>query len=72
MRNIQFRQEKVVILALAEGINNLYGNLDTKKINISRTIKRLAGSGHVEHTGNTYQLTDPLFKYWLRKRILKL
>jgi AAA+ ATPase superfamily predicted ATPase len=42
------RQEKVVILALAEVNNNLYSRLDAKKINISRTVKRLSGSGHIQ------------------------
>lgn len=66
------RQEKVVILALAEGINNLYSSLDAKKINISRTVKRLSGSGHIQINENKYYLTDPLFNYWLKKRILKI
>jgi len=66
------RQEKVIILALSEGIINLYTSLDVKKINISRTIKRLIGSGHIQMTDNNYHLTDPLFNYWLRKKVLKI
>ena len=65
------RQEKTVILALAVGVESLYRSLDRKQINISRTLKKLTGSGLVTDTSPP-ALTDPLFRKWLRKRVLKM
>jgi len=65
------RQEKTVILALAVGEESLYSSLDRKQINISRTLKKLTGSGLVTPPSPP-ALTDPLFRIWLRKRVLKM
>ena len=66
------RQQKAVILAIAEGKTTLYASLDRNRYNVSRTLKQLTGSGLVSASAPTPILTDPLFKYWLRKRVLKM
>lgn len=66
------RQQKVIMLALAEGKGTLYSTLDGNKINISRTLRQLSGAGHITITGHQPRLTDPLLKYWIRKTILKI
>jgi len=65
------RQQKTVLLAIAEGTEALYSHLDRNRINVSRTLKQLSGSGLVI-TKPTPTLTDPLFRTWLRKRVLKM
>jgi AAA+ ATPase superfamily predicted ATPase len=66
------RQQKVIMLALAEAKGTLYSTIDGNKINISRTLRQLSGAGHITMTGNQPGLTDPLLKYWIRKKILKI
>ncbi len=65
------RQQKTVVLAIASGEEPLYSKLDRKRINVYRTLKQLSGSGTV-FTTPTVRLTDPLFREWLRKRVLKM
>lgn len=65
------RQEKAVILALAEGVESLYGTLDRKRINVSRSLKQLTGSGLIT-AASPPAITDPLFRIWLRRRVLKM
>ena len=65
------RQQKAVILAIAEGKESLYAEFDRNRINVSRTMKQLAGAGMIT-TSPSPGLTDPLFRYWIRKRILKM
>ena len=65
------RQQKTVLLAIAEGTEALYSHLDRNRINVYRTLKQLSGSGLVI-TKPTPMLTDPLFRTWLRKRVLKM
>ena len=66
------RQQKAVVLAIAEGKTTLYASLDRNRYNVSRTLKQLTGSGLVSASAPTPILTDPLFRYWLRKRVLKM
>lgn len=66
------RQQKIVMLALAEEKGTLYTTLDTNKINISRTLRQLSGAGHITITDKQPGLTDPLLKHWIRKTILKI
>jgi AAA+ ATPase superfamily predicted ATPase len=66
------RQQKVVVLTLAEEKGSPYSRLDKNKINISRTLKQLADAGHITHSTPHHSLVDPLFRYWIRKTILKI
>lgn len=65
------RQQKAVVLAIAAGEEPLYSKLDRNRINVYRTLKQLSGSGTVFTTPNV-RLTDPLFRAWLRERVLKM
>ncbi len=65
-------QEKTVILSLARGKTALYQAIDSRKVNISRTLKRLTNTGLLRKSTDTYTLTDPLLLYWIRDKILKL
>jgi len=66
------RQQKVVVLSLAEEKGSPYTRLDKNKINISRTLKQLSDAGHITHNTSHHCLVDPLFRYWIRKTILKI
>ncbi len=65
------RQQKAVILAIAAGEESLYSRLDRNRINVYRTLKQLSGSGTI-FTTPSVRLTDPLFREWIRKRVLKM
>ena len=66
------RQQKTVMLALAEEKGSLYSTINTHKINISRTLRQLSGAGHITMTAKQPGLIDPLLKHWIRKTILKI
>jgi uncharacterized protein len=67
------KQEKVVIMAIAENsFALLYKQLDHRKINVARVLKKLKETGLIEPIPDGYQLTDPLLAAWIRERILKL
>lgn len=61
-----------VVLSLAKGIQNLYGELHGKKINISRALRRLKTKGTIRKTGGQYLFNDPLLLYWIRSKILNM
>ena len=56
-------QEKQVVLELAKGNSSLYAVMDSRKINISRTVKRLLNTGLLEKANGAYSFTDPLLRY---------
>jgi len=66
------QQEKTVVLALVRDNTSLYGSIDNKKVNVSRTLKRLSTTGFLRKRENIYHLTDPLLRYWISDRVLKL
>jgi len=66
------RQQKIVMLVLAEEKGSPYSIIDGNKINISRTLKQLSGAGHITITDGHFKLTDPLLRFWIRKTILKI
>jgi AAA+ ATPase superfamily predicted ATPase len=61
-----------VLLALARGQQNLYAALQAKKINVSRAIRHLKTRGTIRKVDDRYGFTDPLFLYWLRKKVLNI
>ncbi|MBI4645143.1 MAG: ATP-binding protein [Bacteroidia bacterium] len=65
------RENIPVILSLAKGENSLYSSINTKNINISRSLKRLIKSGIIAKSGKIYIFNDPLLHYWIIKKILK-
>jgi predicted transcriptional regulator len=65
-------QEKQVVLELAKGNSSLSVVMDSRKTNISRTVKRLLNTGLLEKANGAYSFPDPLLRYWVREKILKL
>jgi AAA+ ATPase superfamily predicted ATPase len=66
------REHRYVVTKLAEEPDSLYSVIDHKSVNIPRTIKTLKGSGQIiRNEKGRYILSDPLFAYWIRKRVLK-
>ena len=62
-----------VLIALVKGEKNLYSIFDNKKVNVSRSLKRLINTGLISKTKDSiYQWNDPLLRYWIRKTILKM
>jgi len=67
------QQEKAVVLAIAGSSKvQLYHELDYRKINVSRTLKKLIGNGMIEKSDKGIFLTDPLLTWWIRENILKI
>lgn len=65
------KQEKAIILEIVKGEKSLYKSMDSRKINIARTLKRLTHSGFLCKINKFYILTDPLLNYWIKENILK-
>ncbi len=61
-----------VLLNLAKGSQNLYGELQGNKVNVSRAIRRLKNGGVIYKTDGRYLFTDPLFLYWIKRTILNI
>lgn len=67
------REHRFVVTKLAEEPESLYRVIDHKSVNIPRTLKTLKGSGQVfRNEKGRYILSDPLFAYWIRKKVLKV
>ena len=64
------RDQVQVIMAIINYKKLLYSVIDTKKINVSRTLKILIGKGIVYRENNLYYLTDPLFELWIKENVL--
>jgi len=64
------RENIEVLLALSKEETTIYSSLDVKKINVARVLNRLINRGLVIKEGKQYSLTDPLFKYWIKRIIL--
>lgn len=66
------KESRTVLLALAKQADIIYSRVNSKSINIPRTINKLIGQGVIYHNEKEYHFTDPLFRYWIRKSILGL
>lgn len=64
------KEEKQILIQLAQNSKNLYTDLKYKGINISRGINQLKNQGLVKHDKETYILTDPLFQEWLLRNVV--
>jgi AAA+ ATPase superfamily predicted ATPase len=60
-----------VLITVAGNKQSVYAAHNPKKINISRTIRRLMGSGMIYKTGKSYKFTDPLLELWIQENVLK-
>jgi uncharacterized protein len=63
------RENMGVVLALANQETSLYSSLDWKKINISRSLKKLEEQGIIKRKGKSTIFTDPLLLIWIKKNI---
>ena len=66
------RESRIILIALAERPDIIYSRVDSRSINISRTLKKLVGQGVLFQEDNKYYFADPLFRYWIRKYVLKI
>ncbi len=64
------RDQMQVLLALVKQEKSLYSYLDSRKINIPRTLRKLIGNGTLFQSEKKYVLSDPLLEHFIRKRIL--
>ena len=64
------RDQMQVLLALAKQKKSLYSYLDSRKINIPRTLKKLKGNGTLFQKGKNYLFSDPLLEYFIKKYLL--
>lgn len=69
---ISVRKELVkTILAVIQNEKQIYGTLKNSGINIYRALKTLTLNGTLLKNEKGYQLSDPLFRYWIEQNILK-
>jgi len=61
-----------IILPIINGVQNLYGTMDLKKINVSRAIRRMISMGIIRKIKSGYILSDSLLSYWIKTRVLKI
>jgi hypothetical protein len=64
------KQLKMVVLALVEEGASLYSRINTKKVNISRALHQLKGSGMILKRKNYFEFSDPLLAYWIKRNII--
>lgn len=64
------RDQIQVLLAIVKQEKSLYSYLDSRKINIPRTLKKLFGNGTLLQTGKNYILSDPLLEHFIKERVL--
>ena len=58
------------IMVVVKYRKSLYSHINTRKINLARALKRLTGTGILIKQGNQYILSDPLFEFWIKEKIL--
>ena len=63
------RETTGVIMALANKTESLYSSLDWKKINISRTLRKLEDKGIIRKNGKVTRFSDPLLLIWIEQNI---
>lgn len=67
------KEHRMVVMKVAEGKGAIYSQLDYRSINVARTLKALKGSGMIlKSDSGKHHLSDPLFSYWIKKKVLKL
>lgn len=66
------KELRFTILKIITSGGRPYTNIENKGVNISRAINELKGKGLITSEGNTYQLTDPLLEFYLKRNVLKL
>lgn len=60
------RKENIpVLIALASPGKHIYTAINSRKINVARSLKNLANAGMVAKNSEGYYLTDPLLKRWI-------
>ena len=64
------KQLKIVVLALIKEGASLYSRINTKKVNISRALHQLKGSGMILQRKNYFEFSDPLLAYWIKRNII--
>jgi hypothetical protein len=61
-----------VLLVVAQSATNIYSKMHGEGINISRGLSSLMSKGIIiKRAEGTYKFSDPLFKIWLRKNLIK-
>jgi len=58
------------LLVVIEQKKSLYSFVDTKKINLGRSLKKLSGHGIIYKDSGKYKLTDPLLELWIKENVL--
>ena len=60
-----------VIIAIVDSKNGVYASLKNSGINVFRTLNQLKNKGVlIKNEKKNYQLSDPLFKEWIKKNVL--
>ncbi|MDZ7724263.1 MAG: hypothetical protein U5R06_16020 [candidate division KSB1 bacterium] len=65
------RENVAVLVALAENREKIYSKINTKHVNVARAIKRFEKNGIIEKRNKQYTVTDPLFLYWIKRKLLR-
>jgi hypothetical protein len=65
-----YKQIVPVILSLVKNKTSLYSDINDKKINVSRSIRKLQTKGIIHKEDNDYKFYDPFLEYWIKRTIL--
>lgn len=65
------KESVAVLLSLLDFDKSPYTGIDTRKVNVSRAIRRLIGQGYLRKEAGKYEFNDPLLVYWICRNILK-
>lgn len=65
------KEERIIIMKLAEKNESLYSSISRKDVNVARGIKSLAGKGVIIKQNGNYLLADPLLEIWIKKYVLR-
>jgi len=65
------KEERIIVMKLAEKNASLYSSINRKDINVARGIKSLTGKGVIIKQNEKYLLADPLLEIWIQKYVLR-
>lgn len=65
------KEERIIIMKLAEKNESLYSSISRKDVNVARGIKSLTGKGVIIKQNGNYLLADPLLEIWIKKYVLR-
>jgi hypothetical protein len=64
-----YKDQRMLVVSLAEN-KKPYSVMDSKRVNISRTIQKVESKSLILKTPDGWQFSDPLFEMWMKMKVL--